>query len=308
MLMFACGIAHEGVSPLEQRMADLERRLANIEQRLTDLEGGTCLLDPFADWPVDDVDQFHDELLEDILSDPLTEALTTPVTTPDFITEEIDRTNQLVDHLLRETDRYLNEPEYRADNLIPRSTIVVDEHLCTDEYMQALALTTVGGTLTTSVPALWDGTPFVVDVSSTFWNAEDLLDTIAEEAGEVRAALGYEVFVAGEVLPLPDVTKSQIVLVQSGRRLIPPDQRIEIRCCDPAGGKGIGGAAPWFRIIMLEDDAYRSRHAIIHELYHILGFTHPGEAPGVVMSYLLMSGSPTSSTSLDLAKLACIYD
>ena len=55
----------------------------------------------------------------------------------------------------------------------------------------------------------------------------------------------------------------------------------------------------------------------MHELYHLLGFGHPGESRGVAMSDELMHGARdardriafrTRSTATDLAKLACIYD
>ena len=71
------------------------------------------------------------------------------------------------------------------------------------------------------------------------------------------------------------------------------------------------------RVVVLRNDAFWSRYAIIHELYHILGFVHPDETEGVVMSEELMYeprdtdegiSFPTQSTPIDLAKLACIYN
>ena len=71
------------------------------------------------------------------------------------------------------------------------------------------------------------------------------------------------------------------------------------------------------RVVVLTNDPFWSRHAIIHELYHLLGFVHPDESEGVMMSEELMHGAqntndgiafPTQSTATDLAKLACIYD
>ena len=42
---------------------------------------------------------------------------------------------------------------------------IVDKYRCTDEYEQAFDYTTVD-TSDHAVPALWDGTPFIVDISS----------------------------------------------------------------------------------------------------------------------------------------------
>lgn len=189
------------------------------------------------------------------------------------------------------------------------------EHICTDEREQAIAYTTLRDRYQTSVPALWDGTPFVVDISSTFPATNGLLDTVRDEAERIRTVLGYQVFAVGEARPFEDLTTSQLYSFDSGSQLVPPERHIEIRRChDTDGAAGI--SYPWWRMIVLENDAFQSRHIITHELYHILGFVHPGAEPGVAMSELLMSGPgqdargwsiPTASTPSDLAKLACIY-
>ena len=193
---------------------------------------------------------------------------------------------------------------------------IVEEYTCTDEYEQAVEYTVLEG-YDTAVPVLWDGTPFVVDVSSTFLNADDLLDVIADEAARIDAVLGYEIFVAGDVLPLADLTASQLFLFDSGSQLVPLDQHIEIRCCYGADTNKAGTSFAWWRMVLLENDAFQSRHIIMHELYHIFGFAHPDEDEGVVMSESLMRGPghdaagasiPTGATPTDLAKLACIYD
>ena len=205
-----------------------------------------------------------------------------------------------------------------AIGVVREAISVVDAHFCTDEYEQAFADTTANGSITdTAVPALWDGAPFVVDVSSTFPNAYELLDVVAEEAERVRMIVGYDVFVAGEVLPLPNLTKADLAYNSDGSHHLPPDQHIEIRCCYGEGISSAGTAAALLRIVLLENDNFQSRHIITHELYHLLGFTHPGNSVGVVMSDSLMYGpghTPfgasirTQPTLLDLAQLACIYD
>ena len=203
---------------------------------------------------------------------------------------------------------------------------VVAEYVCTDEYEKARNLSivyidTVFGRLPfqygDTVLSLWDGTPFVVDISSTFTNADKLLEVLAEEAERIHAVLGYEIFVAGDVLRLADVTESQLIDLDSAFQLTPLDQHIDILCCYGPDPQVIGIANPRVRVVVLRNDAFWSRYAIIHELYHILGFVHPDETEGVVMSKELMYGPrdtdegisfPTQSTPIDLAKLACIYN
>lgn len=198
--------------------------------------------------------------------------------------------------------------------------------VCTDERQQAAAHTRGQG-----VPALWNGEPFVVDVSAALPDAQGLLAAVAEEAELVRFVLGYHIFVAGEVLELdivhwwdleqlpPDphveVEQPPCATGTSCReeRLLPPEQHIEIRCCVGSGaGPGtLGVAYAWWRVILLEDAPHQ---VIIHELYHVLGFVHPDEQ-GVQMSSSLqlnhLAYDPrevTRSTQEDWANLACIYD
>lgn len=217
--------------------------------------------------------------------------------------------------------------EERLDRL--EAYRIMDRHVCTDEREEALAYTTQD-TSDHAVPALWNGTPFIVDISSTFNNAEQLIEVVAEEAERIREFLGHEIFVAGNVLPLDDILYIASNAPHSTfRELMPPDQHIEIRCCSSEPDTQ-GVAYPSWRIITLsvthaEHAAVPSRHAIIHELYHLLGYVHPGDSLGVVMSTPLMHGDDevrgwvtvdgrrgwyptTRSTPADLAKLACIYD
>ena len=151
--------------------------------------------------------------------------------------------------------------------------------------------------------------------------AHELLNVVEEEATIIHAALGYEIFVAGDVLPFANLTDSQLTNALSGNQLVPPDQHIEIRCCDDFAGT----AFPWWRMILLTvDGEMQARHNIVHELYHVLGFVHSDETEGVMMSYPLDLALEfpideegnivgdwyfyTLSTPTDLAKLACIYD
>lgn len=193
---------------------------------------------------------------------------------------------------------------------LPDLTSAVGSDQCGDEYEQALAFTTANGLHNTSVPALWDNVPFVVDVSRSFSNANSLLDAVAEEADRIKAALGYTLIVPGEVRTLP-------MAVGVGM-----PQRITVHCCFPEGHPSAGTAYPWMRAMKLKNSS--ARHIIMHELYHLLGLHHPGSGhDAVAMSDLLMHGRlptdeeiltgvdgrlPTGSTAEDLAKLGCIYE
>lgn len=203
---------------------------------------------------------------------------------------------------------------------------VVEAYVCTDEYdkvreLSIVYIDTVFGRLSfrygDAVYSLWDGTPFVVDISSKFTNAQRLLSVVEKEAERIHAVLGYEIIVAGNVLRPADVTESQIRDPDSVLQLTPPDQHIDILCCYNPESQATAVANPGARVIVLTNDAFWSRHAIIHELYHVLGFVHPDETKGVVMSEELLYGAgntgngivfPTRSTAIDLAKLACVYD
>lgn len=191
-------------------------------------------------------------------------------------------------------------------------------HVCTDEYEQALAMSTRYGPYdAVSIPALWNGTPFVVDVDAALPYADDLMDDIKREAERVRVALGYDLFVPGDVLPLNRI--SYVAFASSKPtdfHLLPPDGNVEIRCCLDGGEPGsIGMAWAWWRQVMLVDDSFYARKALIHELYHLFGFVHPEEQPGVEMSWELYWGSDgpfegrvNFSTEADWARLACIFD
>ena len=212
-----------------------------------------------------------------------------------------------------------------GNDSIAEAIRIVEEYVCTDEHektrdLSIVYIDTVFGQLPfqygDTALSLWDGTPFVVDISSTFPNADSLLEVVAEEAERIHAVLGHEIFVAGNVLQLANVTEPQITDPDSAFQLTPPDRHIDILCCYGPDPRIAGIANPWVRVVVLRNNAFWSRYAIIHELYHIFGFVHPGETEGVVMSEELMYGPrdtdegisfPTQSAPIDLAKLACIY-
>ena len=185
--------------------------------------------------------------------------------------------------------------------------VVVDNHVCTDEYDKAMSHSTLGttGHSQRSVVESWDGTPFVVNVSSEFGNADELMDVVEDEADRIRHILGYRIFVPGNVLPLPRVESRDnfhdIVGV-----LTPPTQQLHVICCDE--GIYAGYADALHRLIVLNSDEALAEGAILHELYHLFGFGHPGEGIGVPMSSALMWDVVSIPTAQDMAGLACIFD
>ncbi|MCY4515182.1 MAG: hypothetical protein OXC69_08645 [Candidatus Tectomicrobia bacterium] len=105
-----------------------------------------------------------------------------------------------------------------------------------------------------------------------------------------------------------DLTRARKENVETGQQSVPPKQRIEIRCCDE-----VGSAIPWSCMILLsaEDLGLQARAALIHEIYHPLGFAHPDGETEVSKGSELNSGGRglyAGSTPIDLAKLVFIYD
>ena len=212
---------------------------------------------------------------------------------------------------------YEHPPELEVEE-VDYTQQVIDGYVCTDELERAIDYAD-RHVEDVAVPVLWDGEPFIVDISSALPGAYDLLEIVAEEAARIHDLLGYEIFVAGDIVPLPDLTTDQLedYISTIVANHLPPDQHIEIRCCIEGGTSTAGTAYAWWRIALLDYDALASRYVIIHELYHILGFSHPDNDRGVAMSELLMHGAgyddygmqhPTEATPLDLARLNCIYE
>ena len=198
----------------------------------------------------------------------------------------------------------------------------IDNYTCTDEREGAVGFSSIVDH-DTAAPLAWNGTPFEVFVSSSFSNAHELLNAIVEEAARVRTHLGYEIFVAGGVIPMVDIEYDDLHAIGSEYALLPADYEIPFYCCDDRPGFG-GHAQIFTRSAVLSTHPDSARHVVIHELYHLLGFDHPGDSEtGVEMSDMLYNGRlpnfaeqlqgidgriPTGSTALDLAKLSCIYD
>lgn len=196
----------------------------------------------------------------------------------------------------------------------------VDTYACTNEYEQAVAYARTWG-LGNSIPELWNVIPFIVDISDSFDNAYDLLEMVKSEAERVRLAIGYDVFIAGDVIQLDDLSVTNVQALG----VLPPDQHVEIRCCHDGEPPSAGISYPQNRVVLLQNYSIPSKRLLMHELYHLLGFSHPGDVVGIEMSEILMTGSrllpqpkdwprfqqlysPTQPSANDLAKLACVFD
>ena len=213
--------------------------------------------------------------------------------------------------------------ENHLANVEERLATLEQKEACEDMYERALSYTTSRGLHDNSIPSRWNGHPFTVNVSDQFSNAQELLEIVGREAEKIYLELGYFIFKAGQVMSLPRINESQLSSIELARDIVPLDD-IEIRCCIY---RVPGSAYPWFRMILLQpneyDDEYlsvggASGYIVTHELYHILGFSHPDESTGVNMSENLNSGTVvfseegskwrTISTTTDLENLACIYN
>ena len=241
--------------------------------------------------------------LQDVVQDSdLFRDLGGQVTTPSYVNEELGRIHEELGRIQETVDDILQAIEHDPPD------VPVDEYRCGTERVQALALTTARGQLNTSAPAMWDHMPFLVDVSRSFPNPEQLLDAVARETDRINEVLGYDIFLPGQVKVMPDYERQSLEDVEVGLRLMPPAGRIGIHCCAE-----LGAAFPWFRLVLLsaDEDGLLARVALIHELYHLLGFSHPDRRVGVPMSPALNRPGRslfTRSQPLDLARLACIYD
>ena len=183
--------------------------------------------------------------------------------------------------------------------------------ICGDQLDLAINYASGAGAYPGSVPVLWDGTPFYVDVAAALPRAHELLNAVADEALRIRDALGYDVILPGQVVDLPDTTYQ--ALEHAPPDFLPIRGRIYIRCCltEGAGPGVLGLSYPWLRQILLGDHGLQ---VLVHELYHLLGFTHPLEGGVEMSSGLLLStrfydpNEITRSEQSDWDNLACMYD
>ena len=211
---------------------------------------------------------------------------------------------------------------------LSRDTVDAYGHTCTDELDTALDYS--------SLPRLWDGTPFTVNVSAAFPDAAAIMDQVRIESDKIEHALGYRILAPGRIVDMPEGPEHvwNIALGSSSYDVpccIPddilhpvPEDRVDIRCCIIDDREDdllfdTGFARLGLRTIVLAGDIGESRicpvgrpclrpavHSVPHELWHLLGFGHPGES-GVPMSQALAWLTDRPSTE-DMARLACIYD
>lgn len=209
-----------------------------------------------------------------------------------------------------------------------RATLNAFGYTCTNEADEAALYATL--------PRVWDGTAFPVDVSSAFENAAEIMDEVEAAALSIHRALGYWILTPGEIIDMePGPEQVWDITLGDETYEVPccipddilhpvPEGRVHIRCCiiddledDLLFNSGFARLGQ--RLVVLAKDMGTlricraggpcwtpSEHATPHELWHLLGFGHPGES-GVPMSETLMwlTGKPST---IDMARLACIYD
>ena len=182
-----------------------------------------------------------------------------------------------------------------------------DTHVCTDERGGVLDYASLVGH-NEAAPLAWDGTPFRVNVSSSFHFPEDLLYVISLEAEKVRNHLGYYVFVPGDIIDLPDLWGDYYWDVSEYSNTMPYDGEMDIYCCQD-NGIHAGKAQIYVRSMILSSDYEYAVYAVAHELYHLLGFKHPTQNDSrVTMSQVLYDDDIHSRPSAhDLDLLGCVF-
>ncbi len=146
------------------------------------------------------------------------------------------------------------------------------------------------------VPREWDGTPVIIDVADNFpdyVSREEqqayLLDPMARTADLIERQIGYRVIEAGEIIAVPThIDPDGPNLIQEISELRRPGHALI------AYWGGYEGLAAWVHrslVIYGTDVAARwknpdyastprNNEAVIHEVFHALGFKHPPPSEG----------------------------
>ena len=128
------------------------------------------------------------------------------------------------------------EPEPAAEMADPIPQ-VIDQHFCTDERERVLDEVSQYD-YQAAVPLNWDGaTPFRVYISASLPDPYDLLAAVAAEAERIHEHLGYEIFVAGDVIEMEDIAYSDVNILHYQGPGVVADYEIPIYCCDDRPGK-----------------------------------------------------------------------
>ena len=201
---------------------------------------------------------------------------------------------------------------------------------CTDERKRALTY------LAAILPREWDGTPLRFDLFDHFPEIagadypERQLDEVRLLADRIEEQVGYRIIEAGDVIPVPEDMPDGWNKPRANLRCEQwrkPMWAVGLHLTEIPEGHDGGGAlsaVPWCAVVSYwvgdgpGPGAY-SRTAIVHELFHLLGFGHsletnPDEAylGGVPMSPQFTSPNRFGlsifvPTFEDIDALRCIF-
>ena len=162
--------------------------------------------------------------------------------------------------------------------------------VCTDERERARA--------NSVLPREWDGTPFLVDLFDHFPAAagagypEDQLEVVRATAERIEEQIGYRIIEAGNVVPVPEgLPEGWNDPERWGRTCHEwrePGRAVGIHLTElPAGHRGGGALSAMSSCAEFAywvgdgpGDGFWYRNAVVHEVFHLLGFKHPNPNDG----------------------------
>lgn len=213
----------------------------------------------------------------------------------------------------------------------PPPATLPEPRVCSDERERTLE---VGPTVRN-----WDGEPIVFEVLDNFpdhtmpdWVTRQLA-VVSELADRIEEQVGYRIVEAGTIIPPPDgladgwdsVYSSAYDACENGP-LYEEGRIVGFNIREtPEWHYGRGASEAWQRcagVLYFMSDGIGEgpwfETAVVHELFHVLGFKHPYEEeadwPGIAMSAHLLDGDSGGddlgymrATFEDIDALRCIY-
>ena len=209
-----------------------------------------------------------------------------------------------------------------------------EPRVCTDERERAPLFANA------VLPREWDGSPFRVDLFDHFPEVAGAdypagqLEEAVRLAEQIEEQIGYPIIEVGSVIPLRENLPKgwnapSIYGPPNCEQWREPGEILGIHRAGISPGYGVGGgafaAAPWCAVVSYwvgdglgAEEFYRTyaRTAIVHEMFHLFGFKHSGDAErpepvGVFMSGQLTHGrigdGAQYPTFEDIDRLRCIF-